>query len=96
MNQADFETINKQAGRGSTLENWAQTSDEQTQQGNDPPDGGEWKDAAGQGMGIVQTQATPRIRFAYRNWCEWEELTLPDGETGIYIRAHAPAADRFL
>lgn len=95
MNQAEFEKINKDAGRGSTLEEYALTSDEQIQQGNDPPDGGEWKDENGQGMGIVQTQATPKIRFAYRNWCEWEELTLPSGATGIYVRAHAPAASRF-
>lgn len=88
ISQTDFETINKQAGRGSTLEEWAATSDEQIAAGQDVPDGGSW-DAQ-----IIQV--APTMRMMVRNYCEWHEITLPDGSKGINISAHAPNADRFL
>lgn len=94
MNQAQFEQINKDAGRSQTLENYIQTSAEQEQLGNPPPDGGEWT-SAGVGLGIRVTRVKPKVRIAYRNFCEWEEVTLLDGSTGIYVHAHAGAASRF-
>lgn len=98
MNQSEFEQINRDRRGGATLENWNATSAELVaENGGDAnvvPDGGEWVDPNGQGVGIIQTNSV--TREAYRNYCVWRELTLPSGATGIYVDAHGPNADRFL
>lgn len=97
MNQTDFEKINRDRGRKSVLEDWITTSAELVAENqgdvNVVPDGGEWLDANGQGVGIIQTNVV--TREAYRNYCVWRELTLPNGQRGIYVEAHGPNADRF-
>lgn len=82
----------------SKLETWIAFSNDQVANalGNDPsqiPDGGEWLGEDGQGMGIVVKP--DGSRWAYRNYCQWEEDTLPGGQTGIYTHADALFASRF-
>jgi hypothetical protein len=96
LSQEQFEQINKDAGRPSTIEAWIQTSDEQTALGNSPPDAGEWTDSNGKSYGTyVQKTSKPRIRERFRNNCVWREVTLPDGSTGVYALPHGSALHRF-
>lgn len=79
------------------IEAYIAISDEMIRQAggdhNAVPDGGEWKDSAGNGRGIVKVASGSR--WAFRNYCEFEEVTLPNGQTGVYVHAHAPDASRF-